>query len=212
VVTGQGRATGPSRTRTVWRVNWRSPRPKVIAAALGVAFLVSAAASLAAPILVRGGDGGSTAAEPTSFGAIACVQPPQPTGAVPDPCWDFATAAGRSTPSQAARAAWLAAVELRTELSAVVDRQPSVCVTTAAGGPGPYTRDNVDAAELRGALNRVGLVDHVVRPARSDDITEGKGLVFAARVEGACVLGYVLPSEEAAGVAGRLSDGRCLSV
>lgn len=55
-------------------------------------------------------------------------------------------------------------------------------------------------------------VDHVVRPARSDDITEGKGLVFAARVEGACVLGYVLSSGEAAGVAGALPDGTCLSV
>jgi len=94
----------------------------------------------------------------------------------------------------------------------VVDRQPSVCVTTAAGEPGPCTRDKVDAAELRSALNRVGLVDHVVRSARSDDVTEGEGLVFAARVEGACVLGYVISSGEVAGVAGRLSDGTCLSV
>lgn len=194
-------------------MNWRSPRPAAIAAALGVAFVVSAAVSLAAPILVRGGGGGRAAAEPTSLRAIACIQPPQPTGAVPDPCWDLATAAGRSTPSRAARdAAWLAAVELRKELSAVADRRPPVCVTTAAGEPGPCTRDNIDAAELRSALNGVGLVDHVVRPARSDDITEGKGLVFAARVEGACVLGYVPFSREAAGVAGTLPDGTCLSV
>ncbi|PWU53888.1 hypothetical protein DLJ47_15205 [Micromonospora sp. S4605] len=97
------------------------------------------------------------------------------------------------------------------ELSAVMDRQPPVCVTTAAGDPGPCRRDNLGAGELRDALNRVGLIDHVVRPARPGDITEGKGLVFAARVEGACVLGYVLPSGEAAGVAGTLPDGTCLS-
>jgi hypothetical protein len=194
-------------------VNWRSPRPKAIAAALGVVFVFSAGASLAAPILVRGDDSGSTAAEPTSLGAIVCIDPPQPTGAVPDPCWDFVTAAGRSTPSQVAReGAWLAAVELRTELSAVVARQPPVCVTTAAGEPGPCARDKVDAAELRSALNRVGLVDHVVRSARPDDITKGQGLVFAARVEGACVLGYVIASGEVAGVAGTLSDGTCLSM
>ncbi|MGN9919138.1 hypothetical protein [Micromonospora palomenae] len=194
-------------------MNWRSPRPAVVAAALGAAFVLSAAVSLTAPILVQSSRGGSTAAEPSVPRFITCFQPPQPTGAVPDPCWDLAVAAGRSTPSEAAReAARLAAVELRTELSAVVDRQPPVCVTTAAGGPGPCSRDNVDAGELRNALNRVGLVDHVVRPARSDDITEGKGLVFAARVEGACVLGYVSSSREAAGVAGTLPDGTCLSV
>lgn len=132
---------------------------------------------------------------------------------MPDPCWDLAVTAGRSTPSQAAReAARLAAAELRTEVSALIDRQPSVCVTTEAGGPGPCSRDKVDAGELRNALNRVGLVDHVVRPARPDDITEGRGLVFAGRVGGACVLGYVLPSKEAAGVAGTLHDGTCLPV
>ena len=202
-------------------MNWRSPRPAVIAAALGAAFVLSAAVSLTAPILVQTSHGGSTsrhrreavAAEPTTPRAITCFQPPQPTGAVPDPCWDLAVAAGRSTPSEAAReAARLAAVELRTELSTLADRQPSVCVTTAAGDPGPCSRDNIDAGELRNALNRVGLVDHVVRPARSDDIIEGKGLVFAARVEGACVLGYVFSSREAAGVAGALPDGTCLSV
>ncbi|NYF57548.1 hypothetical protein [Micromonospora purpureochromogenes] len=95
----------------------------------------------------------------------------------------------------------------------MADRQPSVCVTTAAGEPGPCGHDNIDAGELRNALNRVGLADHVVRPARSDDITEGKGLVFAARVDGACVLGYVLPqTETAAGVTGTLHDGTCLPV
>lgn len=194
-------------------MNWRSPRPAVIAAALGAAFVLSAVVSLSVPILVQTSDGGSTATEPTAPRAITCFQPPQPTGAVPDPCWDVAVAAGRSTPSQAAReAARLAAVELRTEVSALIDRQPSVCVTTAAGGPGRCSRDELDAGELRNALNRVGLVDHVVRFARSDDITEGKGLVFAARVGGACVLGYVLSSREAAGVAGTLHDGTCLSV
>jgi hypothetical protein len=194
-------------------VNWRSPRPAVIAAGLGAAFVLSATVAVAVPILNRSSDGGSTPAESAAPRSIACIQPPQPTGAVPDPCWDLAVAAGRSTPSDAAReAARLAAVELRTELSAVKDRQPSVCMTTAVGGPGPCRRDNIDAGDLRAALNRAGLVDHVVRPARSEDITEGKGLVFAARVDGACVLGYVLPSREAAGVAGTLPDGTCLSV
>ncbi|MEV4541244.1 hypothetical protein [Micromonospora echinaurantiaca] len=193
-------------------MTWRSPRPAGIAAALGAAFALSAAVALTAPILVQSGQRGSTAAEPAAPRAIACFQPPQPTGAMPDPCWDLAIAAGRSTPSQAARdAARLAAGALRMELSAVVDRQPAVCVTTAGGGPGPCRRDNIDAGELRNALNRVGLVDHVVRPARPDDITEGKGLVFAARVEGACVLGYVLSGREAAGVAGTLPDGTCLT-
>ncbi|MFG3690433.1 hypothetical protein [Micromonospora sp. NPDC047740] len=195
-------------------MNWRSPRPAVIAAGLGAAFVLSATVSLAVPILNRSSDGGSTAAESAAAPRfITCFQPPQPTGVVPDPCWDLAVAAGRSTPSHTAReAARLAAVELRTELSAVKDRQPPVCMTTAAGGPGPCRRANIDTGELRTALNRVGLVDHVVRPARSNEITEGKGLVFAARVEGACVLGYVLPSGEAAGVAGTLPDGTCLSV
>ncbi|WP_307848975.1 transposase [Micromonospora sp. U56] len=90
--------------------------------------------------------------------------------------WVVEACMGRSTPSQAAReAARVAAGELRTELAAVADRQPSVCVTTAAGEPGPCGHDNIDAGELRNALNRVGLADHVVRPARSDDINEGRG-------------------------------------
>lgn len=191
-----------------------------VAIALGVVFVVSAAVAFAAPILIRDGEGVRAAPQPkfpqpqpTFPQLIACVDPPQPAGAVPDRCWDMATATGRSTPSSAARAAaWLTAGAVRTELTALADRQPTVCVTVATGERAPCGRDDIDADELRSALNRVGMTDHVVRPARPDDITSGKGLVFAARVRDACVLGYLLPpSEAAAGVAGVLRDGTCLS-
>jgi hypothetical protein len=183
-----------------------------LAVALGVAFVVSAAVAFAAPILIRDGEGVRAAPQPTFRQAVVCLDPPQPTGAVPDPCWDMTTAAGRSTPSSAARtAAWLTAGAVRTELTALKRRQPSVCVTTATGERAPCGRNDIDADELRSALNRVGLTDLVVRLARPDDITSGKGLVFAARVQDACVLGYVLPSKEAAGVAGMLPDRTCLS-
>lgn len=82
-----------------------------------------------------------------------------------------------------------------------------------ANRPEPSPPTDSDLAAVRATLARQGFPDAVVRFARSDDPAPPGALLYAVRVESACVVGHLesVPSgPHQQVVLGLLPDGRCL--
>ncbi len=85
--------------------------------------------------------------------------------------------------------------------------------TDCLSPPGPclYRVLPADPTEVRQQLARAGYPDAVVRPYRDGDPAPTGSVVYAVKVDGACLLGY-LPSDQSGQLraVGPLADGTCV--